>query len=209
MSVIEKIAFFRGRRDEAPNQELAHELARTANQSAIAEIAENLWHKNAQVQSDCIKVLYEIGYRDPKLVDVYWADFLKLLRSRNNRLVWGAMIALSTIAESKADELFRLRVEIQKAISNGSVITVDSGIKTLAIVAGKEVSYRNELLPYLIHHLRTCRPKDVPQHAEHTLLAVDKVWKSEFIEVLKVRLDDLTQSQATRVKRVIANAQAR
>lgn len=49
MSVLEKIAYYRNRRDEVPNQELAKELTETENGEGINEIAENLWHKNKRV----------------------------------------------------------------------------------------------------------------------------------------------------------------
>lgn len=89
MSALQRIAYYQNRRDEVPNQELAKELATKKDRKGIREIAENLWNKNVQVQSDCLKVLYEIGYLQPELVAPYAEDFLKLLHSRNNRLVWG------------------------------------------------------------------------------------------------------------------------
>ncbi len=38
------------------------------------------------------------GNRKPELIAPYYADFLELQVNRNNRLVWGGMIALTTIA---------------------------------------------------------------------------------------------------------------
>ena len=105
MSALQRIAYFQDRRDEVPNQELAKELAAKKDRKGIQEIAANLWNENSQIQSDCLKVLYEIGYLQPKLVAPYTGDFLKLLHSRNNRLVWGAMIALSTVADLQADAI--------------------------------------------------------------------------------------------------------
>lgn len=98
MSVLIQIAFYQERRDEVPNQELAHKLAAAKDKAGIREIAENLWNKNKNVQSDCLKVLYEIGYIDSDLITDYVEDFLKLLNSKNNRMVWGVMIALGTFA---------------------------------------------------------------------------------------------------------------
>ena len=89
MSVLNKLACSQGRRDEAPNQELARELAETENRAGIKEIAENLWNKDKKIQNDCVKVLYEVGYKKPELISDYVGDFLKLLKSANNRLVWG------------------------------------------------------------------------------------------------------------------------
>ena len=207
MSALDRIACLQGRRDEVPNQELARELAATKDRAGIREIAENLWNKDQNIQSDCVKVLYEIGYLDPALVADYAADFLKLLKSRHNRLVWGGMIALSSVAELRADEIFPHRDEIIKVMEKGSVITVDNGVKTLALVASKKDEYQKAIFPYLLDHLKTCRPKEVPQHAEKTLPAVDATNKSDFIAVLQKRTEDLAGAQLVRIKKVIKEAE--
>jgi hypothetical protein len=128
MSALQRIAYFQHRRDEVPNQELAKELAAKKDRKGIREIAENLWKENSQIQSDCLKVLYEIGYLQPELIVPYADDFLKLLHSRNNRLVWGAMIALSTVADLKADAIYLHVEEIKQVMAQGSVITKDNGV---------------------------------------------------------------------------------
>jgi len=87
MTVLDRIAYYRGRRDEAPNQQLALALARRKDQAGIREIARNLSHPNRSVQSDCLKVLYEIGYLDPTLISEYARESLGLLGSKNNRMV--------------------------------------------------------------------------------------------------------------------------
>lgn len=123
MSVLNRIAAYQNRRDEVSNQELARELAEKKDRKGIREIAQNLWSDNANVKSDRLKVLYEIGYLDPALVAGYVDDYLKLLKSRNNRLVWGSMIALSTIAALRADEIYAHLSEIQSTMQAGSAIT--------------------------------------------------------------------------------------
>src|SRR3990172_11069853 len=138
MSVLSRTSYFQNRRDEVPNQELAKALAETQDTGDIPEIAENLLNENQNVQSDCLKVMYEIGYIRPELIAAHVDDFLKLLKSKNNRLVWGSMIALSTVAGIKADEIFAHHGDIQEVMEKGSVITVDSGVKTLAIIASKK-----------------------------------------------------------------------
>jgi hypothetical protein len=209
MTVLDQIAFFQNRRDEVPNQELARKLADADDRVGIQEIAENLWNKNAGIQSDCLKVLYEIGYLKPELVAGYAEEFVKLLRSRNNRLVWGGMIALSTIAEIAADSLYPSIDPIRKAMEGGSVITVDNAVLTLAKIASTRADFQREIFPTLLQHLRTCRPKDVPQHSEKTLVGVDSENKKAFMDVLQQRLDDMTPSQAARIKKVIQEADRR
>ena len=209
MSVLNKIAFYQNRRDEVPNQELARALARKKDRNGIREIAENLWHDNVQVQSDCLKVLYEIGYLNPALIADWVGDFIKLLGHKNNRLVWGSMIALSTVAETKAAELFEYRGVIQEAMERGSVITMDNGVKTLALIAAGNAARSTSLFPYLLRHLETCRPKEIPQHAEKTLVAVSADNCSNFIRVLEKRIPAMTPAQVRRVRRIIKEAQRR
>ena len=119
------------------------------------------------------------------------------------------MIALSTIAAIAADAIWPHLAEIQKAMENGSVITVDGGVLTLATLASTSLERNKKIFPSLLKHLETCRPKDVPQHAEKTLLAVNAGNKQSFIEVLEKRLEDMTDSQAARLRRVIKQAEKR
>jgi hypothetical protein len=203
MSVLNKIAYFQNRRDEVPNQELARELAETKNLEGIREIADNLWNKEPNIQSDCLKVLYETGYLAPELIADYVDDFLKLLKSRNNRMVWGTMIALATIASLKADELYPHIEEIKKTMGNGSVITMDNGVKTLTAIAASKQEYGLEIFPYLLDYLATCRIQDVARYAETILPAVDASNKKKFIEVIENRMGDLSGAQVARVKKVL------
>ena len=182
-------------------------MAETKDCNGIREIAENLWNDNNNVQSDCVKVLYEIGYLDPELVAGYVGDFLKLLKSKDNRLVWGGMLALSTIAGIKTEELYQHYEEITRVMEQGSVITRDNGVKILATIASRKDEYRERIFPYLLKHLETCRPKDVPQHTESTVGVVNAANNNEFIKVLDKRIADMTGSQAARLKKVMKEAE--
>jgi hypothetical protein len=209
MSALDRIAHFQNRRDELLNQQLARELASQQDRDGICEIAENLWNHSRAIQADCLKVLYEIGYIDPSLIADYAEDFIKLLHSRNNRLVWGGMIALRTVAGLRPQVVMAHLDEIEAAIDKGSVITVDNGIDALARAASKDERCARMILPYLVDHLSTCRPKDVAQHAEKSLPAINTTNKSRFIGVLTRRLDELSGAAAARVKKVLKQAEAR
>jgi|SRR6185503_5228632 len=206
MSVIDKLAHSLGRRDEVPNQELARDLAEKKDQKGIREVAENLWNTDKNIQADCIKVLYEVGYIEPKLIADYAEDFVKLLKSKNNRLVWGGMTALAEVAKANPDAVFKHFDAIKKAKETGSVITVDNAISTLAYTAAND-KYNKAIFPYLLKHLSSCRPKEVPQHSEKTLPAVNTSNKNEFIKVLEKRMEDLSGGGLSRVKKVIKQAQ--
>ena len=64
-------------------------------------------------------------------------------------MVWGGMIALSTVADLKAAEIFPHVDEIVQVMKKGSVITMDNGIKALALVASQKDEYRKAIFPYL------------------------------------------------------------
>jgi hypothetical protein len=209
MSTLDKLACALNRRDEVPNQELARDLAASRDENGIREVVEGLASKDPAVRADCIKVLYEIGYLTPELVALYALEFVKLLKNRNNRLVWGGMIALSTVAPLAAVVLHPHLAEIQKAFQSGSVITKDAGVLALAGIASANSAYNCEIFPILLEHLRTCRPKDLPQHAEKTLPAVTAKNKADFIAVLEKRMEDMLGGQVARVKKVIKQAEKR
>lgn len=206
MSVIDKLAHSLGRRDEVPNQELAHDLATQKDKNGIREVAENLWNKDKNIQVDCIKVLYEVGYIEPKLIVDYSEDFVKCLRNKNNRLAWGGMTALSEVAKANPDVVFKHLDAIRKAKETGSVITVDNAISTLAYTAAGNKQYNEVIFPYLLKHLSGCRPREVPQHSEKTMPAVNASNKADFIKILEKRTEDLSGGGLTRVKKVIKQA---
>lgn len=206
MSVLNRLASPLGRRDEVPNQELARDLAARKDKDGIREIAENLWNKDKNLQADCIKVLYEVGILAPELISDYAEDFVKLLRSKNNRLVWGGMTALAEVATVNPDAVFKHLDEIKKAKETGSVITVDNAISTLAHTAAAKEAYGKVIFPYLLEHLSGCRPKEVPQHSERTLPAVNVSNRVDFIKILEKRIQDLSGSGLARVKKVIQKA---
>jgi len=68
MSVLSKLATALNRKDEIPNVALAEEIVRKNDAGAVSQLVANLSNRDKNIQSDCIKVLYEIGQRDPKLI---------------------------------------------------------------------------------------------------------------------------------------------
>ncbi len=207
MSIVSRLASHLNRNEEA-NIELACELANEENHAGIEEIIENLSNKDKKIQNDCIKVAYEKGQVKPELISKYALTFIELLNIRDNRLVWGGMTSLSTIAKHASETLMSHLDTLKNAFKTGSVITIDKGVLTLAKLAilGKE---NNEaIFPFLLHHLENCRPKEIPQHAESTLVAITNENKAEFLDVLRKREESLTASQLKRVKKIYKTLEA-
>ena len=203
MPVLNRIAFFQNRRDEVPNQELARDLVARRDGEGIQEIAENLWNTEQNIQSDCLKVLYEVGYLEPGLIADYVGDFLELLKSKNNRMLWGSMIALATVARIRADEIFPHVEKIQQLMEKGTVITKNNGVKILAALAASNEAYHAVIFPYLLKQLEGCRHQDMARYTESVAIDVNATCKDAFVDVVQRRLINLEGSQAVRLRKLL------
>jgi hypothetical protein len=204
MSYIEQIAYYKNDRSEVPNQVLARGLAEQENKKGIKEIAGYLFDKNKSIASDCIKVMYEIGYVKPELIADYASTFIELLSGTQNRMVWGAMIALSTIAQREADKLFQNKEIILHTIKNGTVITQVSGIKALAGIASAKAAYKKELLPVLFDYLEACRPVDFATRTETILPVIELADEKEVLKnILQLKIPELSEAQLKKLNKVL------
>lgn len=201
--VMDLLACRLGVHSEEPNIALAAALCDTKDAAAIGKIVEGLQSRDAAVANDCIKVLYEIGYRSPELVSEYAAQFLRLLRSKNNRLVWGGMIALAQTTHLNPAVVFDHREEVIQAYREGSVITRDASISVFAALSHADRRYEEVMFPLILEHLRTCRPKEVAQHAERAAVSVNSLNAVSFLSVLENRRESLAPPQIKRVDKLI------
>jgi hypothetical protein len=203
--MLEKLAYSLGRNDEEPNIELAKELAKTKDKKGIKEIVDGLHNPKEQMANDCIKVLYEIAGISPELVSGYAGNFIKLLKSRNNRLVWGSMMALSKIAPLNHGEIYENLDIIVWAYEKGSTITIDNSISVFAELAKANKKYEDKVFPIIINHLSKCKPKEVGQHAEKAFVCINKNNSQKYKEVLLKRRETLTDAQKKRVDKLLKN----
>jgi hypothetical protein len=201
--ILDKLATALNRRDETPNQELAKDIVRTKDRGAVRELVENLAHKNKNIQSDCIKVLYEIGEPEPALIAPYYREFGKLLDSKNNRLVWGAMTALDSIAAHEPKGVYGLLTKVLNVAESGSVITRDHAVGIL-VKLGKLKQYADRCIPLLVEQLQTCPNNQFPMYAEMSLPLVNDKNKAALQKVMTRRLEGLEkESQKKRVAKVL------
>jgi len=201
--MIEKLAYSLERNDEELNIEVAKYLVKTKNKKGIKEIVDGLNNSKSQIASDCIKVLYEIAGIMPELVSEYVDVFIQLLKSRNCRLVWGGMTALSKIVLLEHSEIYKNLDIVLMAYKNGKVITVDNSISVFAGLVKADKKYEKKVFPVIIEHLEKCRPKEVGQHAERAFICVNKNNSQIFKETLLKRKDSLTDAQKKRVDKLI------
>jgi hypothetical protein len=121
MNLLDKLASSLGVRDETPNVELAKIVAANNDAGAVKSLVENLAHKKSAIQGDCIKVLYEAGALRPELIAPHLDAFVRLLDHKNNRLQWGAMLAVDYIASVNPAAVYAHLPKIVAAADGGSV----------------------------------------------------------------------------------------
>lgn len=203
MTILHKLASSLKRRDEGPNQLLAEEIVRTNNRSAVKELVENVNNKNRDIQSDCIKVLYEIGERKPALGVGFAEEFALLLESPNRRLIWGAMTALDTIAGENPGRVFDLLPKILTGVESGSVIARDHAVGIL-VKLGSTERYASPCFPLLLEQLKICANNQLPMYAEMSAKIVNDRNKEAFSRIVEARGRSLEkESQRRRVARIL------
>lgn len=203
MTVINQLSSSLGQKGNDANIALAREIAETKNSDAIKELVDNLENKDKKIQADCIKTLYETSYIKPDLIADYYSEFLGLLSSKNNRLVWGGMIALMTITDLKSKELFESIDLISNTVNKGSVITIDCGIEIYAKL-NKYKEYQDKVENLLIDQLWKCPIKQLPQYMEKSTISITERNKEIYQKIITERKAECERdSQVKRLDKVL------
>lgn len=204
MSIADRLASAQGKRDERPNIELAEEIAAGEDRAAIEVLMQLLQEPEAKKQqSDCIKVLYEVGERKPWLIDGHLKEFLLFSRHENNRLQWGAMSAIAEIARSQPEQVFENLPEILDAAEKGSVITRDAALQILVELAGS-AKLKGRVTPHLLYFIDHSPSKQVPLYAERMQPVIPPEAHDDLKRAIENRLPDMEkESGRKRLQKLI------
>jgi hypothetical protein len=203
MNVINKLSSSLGQKGNDANIALAKKIAETENSDEIIELVGNLKNKDKKIQADCIKTLYEIAYIKPDLIASYYSEFLGLLSNKNNRLVWGGMIALMTITDLKSKELFTSLDLISDTVNQGSTITIDSGVVIYAKL-NKYSEYQDKVENLLIDQLWKCPIKQLPKYMEKSIISITEWNKEIYKKIMNERKPECERdSQVKRLDKML------
>jgi hypothetical protein len=149
-------------------------------------------------------VLYEIGVANPDLIARYYREFGRLLESKHQRLVWGAMTALDTIAAKEPKGIFGMLSKILEVADNsGSVIARDHAVGIL-VKLGSLKPYKRDCIPLLLEQLMSCPNNQFPMYVEMSVAVIDADNRKRFQQVIEKRVPKLDkESQKKRVDRVL------
>jgi len=203
MTVLDKLATSLNRNDEIPNQELAKQIAQENDKKAIKELISNLNNLNKNIQSDSIKILYEIDERKPSLIAKYANEFIALLNKNNNRLIWGAMTALDTLTIENPTNVYLGLTKIIESANKGSVFTKDHAFNILIKLCSVK-QYSDEAFALLIEQLKSSPTNQLPMYSENTTKIINNKSNADaFIKVLSSRLDQVEkESKRKRIEKV-------
>ena len=203
MSVADRLAGALDRRDEQPNVDLAIEIDAAKDRDAVAELVALVRSGTVRQRNDAMKVLYEIGTRDPELIGGHCPVFLEALGSHTNRQVWGAMQVLDSVAELRAEQIAAELPQIIAAADRGSVIAKDRCNSILTKLA--RAGYADKAVPILVDRLRTAAPNQFPTYAEAAASVVTPEAKPGLIATIRQRLGGITQrAKRDRMEKLLA-----
>lgn len=203
MTVLNRLASALDRRDEVPNQELAYEIAQNEDKDAVAEIIANFRNKDRNIQSDCIKTIYEVAVLRPDLVSAYIPEITELLVSKNNRMQWGAMTALNALTNLNQEKIYQVLPNIIAAADSGTVITNDHCVSILIKLCGHP-AYSADAFALLLERLRICPTNQLPMYAENAMPIINDANRTEFVETLWLRLGEVDKEpKRARIQKVL------
>ena len=202
--VAARLAHALGRKDEEPNLALADALVREADTHGIAALADIVRGGSRAARHDAIKVLYEIGARQPGLLRPHAPLFLAQMSSADNRMIWGALTALAALSQSNPELVAPHLDAILSAADAGSVIARDQAVLILIALA-RRPGLRQAAIGHLFNRLRSVAVNQLPMAAERIAAALDCTEHAEFRQILTRRLsEDLPASKRRRLEKVMA-----
>ncbi|UZR96981.1 hypothetical protein [Chondrinema litorale] len=204
-SIINQLASVQGRRDEEPNLVLAKQIAKEKKAIELKTLVEFIKKtKDTKIQSDCIKVIFEVGELEPSMLVAYQEYFIDLLTHKNNRLQWGSMAAILCISKTNPDLVFKDLPKLVAVAESGSVITRDNLVYILLELASKEM-YREEMLILLAEIMLTCPTNQLPMYAEKAFPLINNSYKDRFAKLFESRLIEFEQeSKKKRLQKIIS-----
>lgn len=201
MSIIEQLSSSMNSKIQDQNIALAKTIVETNNSSAIAELVAGLNSK--KIASDCIKVLYEIGVLNPKLITTFAPVFLEYIKHKDNRLQWGSMTALSCISKIETDFVYEKLPEILDAANIGSVITKDHAFNILIELCTKS-KYYSSVFPLLNEQLLLAPNNQFPKYIEQTYTVFKLEDKELFLKTIEAKIDSIeVPSKRKRVEKIL------
>jgi hypothetical protein len=188
MSIAHRLAGKRTPRTEEPNIRLAEDVCAKGDIDAVAELGELLDAGRKKQRHDALKVLYEIGLRKPELVVPQLENLIDQLDGRDNRILWGTIYALSTIAQLAPKQLMGFLPVILAASDRATVIAKDKAMLILAELCMQEDSHK-AVVPKMLNHVAEAAVNQFPTYAERAEPSLRGPERKRLAKIIRARVD--------------------
>lgn len=201
INIEERLSTSLGNNQGIPNVMLAEEITREEDVQSVVELARLLSEGSRDQKKSAIKVLYEIGDRQPALIADHIDVFLTQMTGLDIRLVWGSLMALSSISCVTPKPVFKCIKDICSAGDKGSIIAKDQVFKILLNLMKAEPRLIADLMPVLIDRLEISSIHQFPRYAENALATLPVRYEPLFRELLQRRLSEVKeQSRISKIE---------
>lgn len=184
MPIQDRLAANLGRKDQAPNHELADAIVAANDKISLNELITLFdQEQDKRVLMDASLTIAYVAERSPELVVSKLAFLLDQLTHRINRVSWASMIALSHLAPLVLEELYRKLVTILDAMDQGGVVGRDHGFRILLSLYG-EHRYSEDVFIIIIEQLVKAPHNQLGQYVERLMGVLRPSHKLKLVEVL-------------------------
>lgn len=194
-----------GRKDFGANVELAEEIAESEDAAALREVLASVESGKRREAQDAIHVAFAVGERAPGLLVPHMDELVDTLHERDNRLVWGAVYALSTLVGTVPERCFEALPHVLDAAARSTVIAKYRALMILVGLA-EDARYYAEVAPLLVAHVRAAAVNQLPTFADRAEGCLRGAERAGLAAVLHERLGELAPypAKVRTVERVLA-----
>lgn len=190
-SILSRFSSSQGRRDQGPNRILATEIAGSRDRKLLRDIIEILKSKPKKaIENDAILTLASLSELAPDMLEEYTSLLLGYLDSKNNRAVWGSMIALSNVTPFVPKRIMEHVPAILSAMDEGTVVTRDHGFVILLHLY-QHKAYREIIFALIFEQVANAPDNQLGQYTEKFIEEATGEHLTLIVRVLEARLRDL------------------
>jgi hypothetical protein len=146
--IVNQLASKMSSRSNEPNKAVAIKCIETPE--LLEEIAGHLKDSDKKLVADCAEVMTEVALSNPSLIAEFTMDLIPLINSKDNRIKWESIHALSLVAHLVPDLIFSILPELEEIMHRDkSIIVRDYTADAIAGYAGTSPEAADNAYPIL------------------------------------------------------------
>ncbi len=198
-NIINQLASKMGIKSNEPNKVAARKCIE--NPKLLKEVSSHLKDNDNKLVADCAEVMTEVALTNPALVAEFATDLITLINSKDNRIKWESIHALSLIASMVPDIIFSILPELEDIMHRDkSIIVRDYTTDAIAGYAGTSSGAADNAYPILKKILILWDGR----HAARALEGFKNIYKVK--PALKKELEKIADAFADSPRAVIQKA---